>query len=487
MTKTLAVIACLASSLALAQTVPGSISFNARLTDTGGAPVTGSHALGFGLYSQASGGAAVWTENVSGASFSTEGVAYVELGAVTPLTSAALDGSKLYLEVSVDGTTMSPRLAIVSVPYAIRASLAASALSVGSLTESAIQKRVTGTCTAGQAVRSIDANGGVVCEPVGGSGGGTGAGDITSVITAAGSGLTGGVTVGDATLSLASCTAGQVLLSNGTGWACGSAAGGATTGGGLVLTGGNLGLLTSCANGDVLKYNGSAWACSGSGGTYTAGTGLTLAGASFSVNFAGTGSATTASRSDHTHGVLYTRWGRNSCPAGTSLVYAGYTAGSLYNHAGSGANTVCLAGAPIWTTPSGSLMTFNDNNLDHSLIYGTEYETSGGQIGLDGIHDYDSVCSVCFQPAASVTFMYPGAATCPAGWTTEYYGYLMSTHYTQTKSDWSCVDLTATASGTVANNNGHLFYSTEAECGSLPCGAGQYVQNREVVCSVCSR
>ena len=105
MSKTLAVIACLTSSLVLAQTVPGSISFNARLTDTSGAPITGSHAMGFGLYDTSSGGAALWTENVSGASFSTEGLAYLELGATTPLTTSALDGRKLFLEISVDGTS----------------------------------------------------------------------------------------------------------------------------------------------------------------------------------------------------------------------------------------------------------------------------------------------------------------------------------------------------------------------------------------------
>ncbi len=39
--------------------------------------------------------------------------------------------------------------------------------------------------------------------------------------------------------------------------------------------------------------------------TYTAGDGLTLAGAQFSVNFAGTGSANTAARSDHNHNSTY--------------------------------------------------------------------------------------------------------------------------------------------------------------------------------------
>ena len=238
MTKTIAVIASLVSSLALAQTVPGSITFNARLTDTAGAAITGAHALSFGLYDTASGGAALWNENVAGASFSTEGVAYVELGAVTPLTASALDGRKLYLEVSVDGTTMSPRLAIVSVPYAIRASVAASAAAVGSLTESNIQRRIMGTCNAGQAIRSVDATGGVQCENITG---GTGSGDITSVTTAAGSGLTGGAASGDVPLSLITCAAGEVLKHNGTIWACAADSGGGVVAGtGLSLAGSTL-------------------------------------------------------------------------------------------------------------------------------------------------------------------------------------------------------------------------------------------------------
>lgn len=211
MIRTFAVIAGLTSTLVLAQTVPGSISFNARLTDTSGAPVTGSHALAFGLFSQPAGGGAVWNENLAGVSFSSEGVVFAELGAVTPLTPAALDGSKLYLEVSVDGTTMSPRLAIVSVPYALRASVAATAGSVGSLTESAIQKRVTGTCNAGQAVRSIDANGGVQCETLP-------AASLTGVT--AGAGLSGGGTTGNVSVGLMTCANGQVLQSTGAAWAC---------------------------------------------------------------------------------------------------------------------------------------------------------------------------------------------------------------------------------------------------------------------------
>lgn len=46
--------------------MPTSVSFNARLTNTAGMPITGTQTMGFGLYDQATGGAALWSENTSG-------------------------------------------------------------------------------------------------------------------------------------------------------------------------------------------------------------------------------------------------------------------------------------------------------------------------------------------------------------------------------------------------------------------------------------
>jgi len=81
-----------------------------------------------------------------------------------------------------------------------------------------------------------------------------------------------------------------------------------TAGGGLGLAGGQFSVLgsyrlpQSCGNGQVPKWDGAAWACAADNDTtYTAGAGLSLTGKQFSVNFAGTGSANTAARSDHSH------------------------------------------------------------------------------------------------------------------------------------------------------------------------------------------
>jgi len=93
-----------------------------------------------------------------------------------------------------------------------------------------------------------------------------------------------------------------------------------SAGTGLTLSSGAFSLATayrlpqSCTNGQVAKWNGTAWTCgddnvgTGGGGDITAvnaGNGLTGGGTSgdvtLNVDFAGTGSATTVARSDHTH------------------------------------------------------------------------------------------------------------------------------------------------------------------------------------------
>jgi hypothetical protein len=176
--------------------------------------------------------------------------------------------------------------------------------------------------------------------------------------------------------------------------------------------------------------------------------------------------------------TTYTRWGRTTCPAGASVVYTGYVGGKSHTHAGSGANTLCLTDTPTWGQ-------FSAGDQNGALIYGAEFETSGyGLANMTSLHDYDARCVVCETPK-STTIMVPGTQVCPSGWTLEYSGYLMGNHYTQNASEFICMDASPTQSGSPVNNNGTLFYPTEAECGSLPCLP--YVQDRELTCAVCAK
>lgn len=72
-----------------------------------------------------------------------------------------------------------------------------------SVDTSYIQRRVVGTCSAGSAIREIDATGNVICQ----------GGDITAV--SAGTGLSGGGTSGDVTLSVATGGITSAMIADG--------------------------------------------------------------------------------------------------------------------------------------------------------------------------------------------------------------------------------------------------------------------------------
>lgn len=159
----IAVVAALVLSSAPALAVPTTLSFTGRLQD-GSGPVSGPVTLNFKLYDAATGGAMVWEENQTATG--DAGLVYVALGTVSPLNSTVFDGRTLWLETTVNSVVMSPRTAFLAVPYAIRAGTADT---VGSLAAADIQHRVAGTCAAGSSMRTIAADGTVTCEVTGAS------------------------------------------------------------------------------------------------------------------------------------------------------------------------------------------------------------------------------------------------------------------------------------------------------------------------------
>ncbi len=291
------VAVALSSLIAVAQ-VPTKVQFNARITDTSGAPVTGSHSVFVSLFAAPTGGTATWTESYATVSFSSDGLAFLELGTNVPLSTTVFDGSKLYLELTIDGAVMAPRLGLVSVPYAIRAGdsatlggTPASGFATASHTHSYLPVGTTLSCGGTQKVSAISTTGNVTCT------------DDQSATYTAGAGL-----------SLAS----QQFSVNysGTGTAL-SAARADHNHAGLYLP---VGTTLACPAGQfatALLSNGSVSCLTPSGdiSSVVAGAGLTGGGsvgdATLAVAFGGSGTTAIAARSDHTHAP--------GCPAGYSL------------------------------------------------------------------------------------------------------------------------------------------------------------------------
>jgi hypothetical protein len=111
----------LLASTAGAVDVPRQMTFQGRLLRADGSPETAPQSLRFALYATPGGGAPLWEESHPSVPV-TNGYYAVVLGASLPLPPAAVNGQALYLGVSIVGQSeLTPRLPVVSVPYALRA------------------------------------------------------------------------------------------------------------------------------------------------------------------------------------------------------------------------------------------------------------------------------------------------------------------------------------------------------------------------------
>ena len=244
-------------------------TYQSRLTDED-TPANGSYDFQFELYKAAEGvvqvGSTVTLDDVP----VTNGLFSVELD----FGSDAFTGEARWLEIGVregtsDGayTTLTPRHALTAVPYALYALQApwsgladmpagfadgvdddttysaGTGLTLEATTFSAnttyLQRRVSDGCAAGNAIRVIDRDGTVTCEPDDDSGG-----DITRVN--AGTGLTGGGESGEVSLNVSfagSGTAATAARSNHDHW-------------GDTWSGSGVGLTLNSSNDDGLRVSG---------------------------------------------------------------------------------------------------------------------------------------------------------------------------------------------------------------------------------------
>ena len=133
----------------------------------------------------------------------------------------------------------------------------------------------------------------------------------------------------------------------------------------------------------------------------------------------------------------------------------GVIGGEHYTHQGGGVNYLCLPNRPKYGN-------YKNGYQSSGRMFGTEYEVNSvpNLFKKQNLHDHDAPCVVCYVSSRGSMLMMPARNDCPAGWTQEYHGYLMTEYYGHKKQrDFICVDEDAEyVPGSGANQNGALLY-----------------------------
>ena len=110
-------------------------------------------------------------------------------------------------------------------------------------------------------------------------------------------------------------------------------------------------------------------------------------------------------------------------------------------------------------------------------ILGTEYEPYGSILPVT--YSQNVPCVVCNTGLRGSLLMIPARVSCPASWTLEYNGYLMTARNNHFRRSAEC-DAEAIP-GLDASTDGALFYFTEAVCIGISCQ--HYDPAKELTCA----
>ncbi len=119
----------------------------------------------------------------------------------------------------------------------------------------------------------------------------------------------------------------------------------------------------------------------------------------------------------HTSNV-FIRWGNDTAPPGTRLIYSGFAYTPAYAHSGQGRPIVMQAGDP------GASVT-----LDGNPLYPLQKAPGADWMPPGITTECEVVAAVCEAPDLTTTIW--GTHTAPPGWTVLYRGYSMGPHLSQ--------------------------------------------------------
>ena len=182
-------------------------------------------------------------------------------------------------------------------------------------------------------------------------------------------------------------------------------------------------------------------------------------------------------------------------------VCAGYAAGPMEDEGGSGSNFLCLPANPEWKTNG----TTSDSPLyfKYGELVGVEYYV-GMDVAFSKVNNNNNdlfgnlaPCVICHVTRRSSVLVIPAIIQCPANWTVEYRGFMVSSTSDDRQSSpvqpldikkrgsYLCWD-DAPEAGPAYNGLQHaLIVPVEVICGSLPCNV--YPNRQEINCVVCSK
>jgi len=383
--------------------VPQLITYQGRLSEATGTPLTGTHTIVFRLYDAEQGGNKLWEEtHTITVAREDNGIFSVVLGSLTSLSELNFN-QPLWLTMAVDGDSeMTPRQRVTSAGYAINAdtldamdsqqfvrSDAASTVT-GELTLSrsgrALLVKPSADPTANTKVLEVQNAAGTSTFNVDVEGDAAVAGNLTVTGTITGASLTGGtVTSVDSGAGLTGgpvTTSGTLAVGAGTGIQVNAddIAVKLTSGSGLLADSSGLSLLRSCADNQLLKWNAttSVWACqddadTNAGGDITgviAGTGLSGGGSSGDVTVSLSTPVSVANGGT----------GLSSVAAGDLLYASAANTLSALTKGTDGQVLKLVSGLPAWGADSGGDGTVTSITAGTGLSGGTI--TTSGTISL---------------------------------------------------------------------------------------------------------
>ena len=184
-------------------------------------------------------------------------------------------------------------------------------------------------------------------------------------------------------------------------------------------------------------------------------------------------------------GATYVRWGRTTCPTelGTQLLYAGRAAGPHYTFQGAGADLLCLPDNPEYFPA-------NSPTNRAARLFGVEFNSA---IAESSMLDHNLACAVCYTPTRVAMVMIPAWIHCPALWTKEYIGYIMTEHKNHNRLQHVCVDQNAEFVSGEGTDSGDLtasLYHVDIYCevdfkSGIDCPP--YSNTKEITCAVCTK